>query len=173
DSKYLGGWQVAGIFTAQSGQPLTIFAGPLFGEVTQRVNSTAVSHTGDPNQYIAGLFSLPARENVGGSPCGYASGAPLYTGTLGRPCLGNTSRNFFTGPAFVSMDLALQKSFKVFGEGKELTLRTEVFNLFNRANYYNPISVFSLDGFSVNPDFGKIKSARPPRQMQFALRFTF
>jgi hypothetical protein len=176
DSKYLGGWQVAGIFTAQSGQPFTIFSGPLFGELTQRVSASSVTLTGNPDHYITGTFTLPARVTAGGSPatqCGYATGAALYTGTLGRPCLGNTGRNAFTGPAFVGLDMAVQKSFKLFGEGKELILRTEVFNLFDRANYYNPISVISLDGFSLNPDFGKIKSAQAPRQMQFAVRFVF
>jgi hypothetical protein len=69
--------------------------------------------------------------------------------------------------------MAIQKSFKIFGEGKELTFRTEMFNLFNRANYYNPNSVASLDGFNANPDFGQIKSAHDPRQFQFAARFTF
>jgi hypothetical protein len=69
--------------------------------------------------------------------------------------------------------MAIQKGFKIFGEGKELSFRTEVFNIFNRANYYNPISVVSLDGFSANPDFGKVKSAQNPRQLQFAIRFTF
>jgi hypothetical protein len=71
------------------------------------------------------------------------------------------------------MDMAIQKAFKVFGEGKELTLRTEVFNLFDRANYYNPNSIISLDGFNLNPEFGQVKSAHDPRQIQFAVRFSF
>lgn len=176
DNKWLGGWQLAGIFAAQTGQPFTIFSGPVFGELTQRVNATTVTTTGDPNAYISGSFTLPARVNAGGSPatsCGYATGVPLYQGTIGRACTGTSRRNAFTGPAFISLDMAMQKGFKLFGEGKELTFRTEVFNLFNRANYYNPISIVSLDGFTANPDFGKIKSAQNPRQLQFAIRFTF
>jgi len=31
----------------------------------------------------------------------------------------------------------------------------------------------STDGFSLNPNFGKIKSAHDPRQIQFAVRFSF
>jgi hypothetical protein len=176
DSKVWGGWQLAGIFAAQTGQPFTIFSGPVFGELTQRVNATNVSTTGDPNAYINGTFSLPARVTAGGSPatsCGYATGVALYQGTVGSACTGNSGRNAFTGPSYISLDMAMQKSFKIFGEGKELSFRTEVFNVFNRANYYNPISVASLDGFSANPDFGKVKSAQNPRQLQFAIRFTF
>lgn len=176
DSKILGGWQLAGIFAAQSGQPFTIFSGPVFGELTQRVNATKVNTTGDPDHFINGSFTLPARVGPGGSPttsCGYATGQPLYQGVAGDACTGTSRRNAYTGPSYISLDMAIQKGFKIFGEGKELSFRTEVFNLFNRANYYNPISVVSLDGFSVNPDFGKVKSAQNPRQLQFAIRFTF
>jgi hypothetical protein len=175
-SKWLGGWQLAGILAAQSGQPFTIFSGPVFGELTQRVNATTVGLTGDPSAYINGAFTLPAKVGPGGSPatsCGYATGVPLYQGSVGRACTGTSSRNAYTGPAYVSLDMAIQKGFKVWGEGKEITFRTEVFNLFNRANYYNPISVVSLDGFNINPDFGQVKSAQNPRQLQFAIRFTF
>ncbi len=183
DHKYLGGWTIAGILAVQSGQPFTIFSGPLFGETTQRVNATNVRLTDDPNNYISGTFVLPAAVRVpdpsdttppiSNVPCAYAQAAVLYQGTAGRPCTGNSGRNAFTGPMYASLDMAVQKSFKLFGEGKELTLRTEAFNVFNRANYYNPISVISQDGFNINPDFGQIKSAHEPRQLQFAIRFSF
>ena len=71
------------------------------------------------------------------------------------------------------MNFAIQKGFQVFGEGRMLTLRTEFYNLFDRANYYNPISQYSVDGFNFNPDFGKVKSAHDPRQVQFAVRFNW
>jgi hypothetical protein len=61
----------------------------------------------------------------------------------------------------------------LFGEGRSLTLRTEFFNVFNHANFYNPISQMSLDGVTANPDFGKIKSAHDARQIQFAARFSW
>jgi len=177
ESRFFGGWQVSGIFVAQSGQPFTIFSGPLFGEVTQRVSTNDVTLTGNPNDYINGTFNLPAKINdPTSSPavqCGYATGATLYSGTTGKACIGTSARNGYVGPAFMSFDMALQKGFKIFGEGKELTFRSEFFNLFNRANYYNPISVVSLDGFNPNPDFGKVKSAHDPRQIQFAIRFNF
>ena len=178
DSPKLGGWTVSGIVTVQSGQPFTIFSGPIFGEITQRVNAQSLTLTGDPNNYITGGISLPGVvTNGAGVRCLYATpaaGSSLSTGVVGSPCTGNTSRNQFTGPAYASMDLAIQKSFKLWGEGKELSIRTEAFNLLNRANYYNPISAYSLDGVStVNPDFGKVKSAHSPMQLQFSARYTF
>jgi len=54
-----------------------------------------------------------------------------------------------------------------------LTIRSEAYNVFNRANYYNPISDFSTDGVNPNPDFGKIKSAHDPLHVQFSARFTW
>jgi hypothetical protein len=71
------------------------------------------------------------------------------------------------------MNFAIQKGFQVFGEGRMLTFRSEFYNLFDRSNFYNPISAMSTDGFSQNPNFGKIKSAHDPRQIQFAVRFNW
>ncbi len=172
DNKWMGGWVLAGILAVQSGQPFSIYSGPIFGELTQRANVSGVTLTGDPNQYIAGTISLPALLPVN-QPCFYAQGANLYEGTVGFPCIGSSGRNAFTGPMYASLDMAIQKSFKVFGEGRELTFRTEAFNIFNRANYYNPISAVSQNGITRNPDFGQVKSAHEPRQLQFAVRFSF
>lgn len=42
-----------------------------------------------------------------------------------------------------------------------------IFNLFNRANFNLPNRTFG------NPNFGRISSAKNPREMQFGLRFAF
>ncbi len=76
-------------------------------------------------------------------------------------------------PAFVSQDFAAQKRFRFFGDRDALIIRAEFFNLFNRANYYNPITEFSTDGVHLNPEFGIIRSAHDPRQIQLAARFDF
>ena len=70
--------------------------------------------------------------------------------------------------------MAVQKRFRIsLSERAAVVVRAEFFNVFNRANYYNPISQYSLDGVTANPDFGKVKSAYAPRQMQFAIRFNW
>ena len=172
-----GRWKVSGILDIQSGQPFTVFAGPIAGEITQRANLVgAVNITGKPTDYInASAFHLAASDAGCGKNSGFAStptGVPLFSGVVGTPCLGNTARNQFTGPALAQMNLAVQKGIQI-REGKVLALRAEFYNLFNRANYYNPISTLSADGLTLNPNFGRIESAHEPFQVQLAARFTF
>jgi hypothetical protein len=178
-SSWLTGWMLSGVLVAESGQPFTIFAGPVGGEITQRVNLTApLATTGNPNQY----FSNPSAISLPGSTCEntpisyspYAS-QPLFgirSGFQGTPCLGTTGRNQFTGPGYVDYDMAVQKMFKIH-ENLALSFRAESYNLFNHPNYYNPISAYSLDGVSTYSQFGEIKSAHNPRQFQFAVRLSW
>ena len=171
-----GDWMFSGIFIAQSGQPFTIFAGPAFGQVDQRVDVTgAVSqNNGDPTAAI-----LPTNLALPGPTCHATTGTPFvasgvpFSGVAGSPCIGNSRRNQFTGPNFFTWNMAVQKGFHVFGEGRMLFLRAEFYNLTDRANFYNPISQLSLDGINLNPQFGQILSAKDPRQIQFAVRFNF
>jgi hypothetical protein len=55
-------------------------------------------------------------------------------------------------------------------ESKQLLLRTEIFNLLNRANDYNPISALNLDGVTLNQEFGKVQSAHDLRQIRLVDR---
>lgn len=172
-SRWMSNWQISGVFVAQSGQPFTIFAGPILGEVTQRANVTGpVQVTDNPQGAIAatnlGLPLLDCIDQILPLP-GFVS--PMLP-TPGTACTGNSRRNAFTGPNFLNFDFALQKGFAL-GEGKRLNFRAEFYNLTNRRNFYNPISALSTDGANLNPDFGKIKSAHDPRQIQFAVRFTW
>ena len=182
-SKLRGNWTLSGIFVAQSGQPFTIFAGPTGGEITLRANvlGAVEQDNHDPNAAIsAANLALPSLA----APCTRTIIDPftlLPLGTAGNiiqpatgePCPGNSGRNAFTGPNFINMNFAVQKGFSLGGENRMLTFRGEFYNLFNRENFYNPISQLSLDGFTMNPAFGKIKSAHDPRQIQFGVRYTW
>ncbi|MGH9521157.1 MAG: hypothetical protein ACRD3E_01345, partial [Terriglobales bacterium] len=175
DSRLLSNWQVSGVIIGQSGQPFTIFSGPAYGELTQRANVNSVNFTGNPDKWITGSIALPGETcsaSQWGSP--YVTGATLYGGSPGSPCIGNSGRNQFIGPSYITSNVAIQKSFLVSNdETKQLLIRGEIFNMFNRSNFYNPISAASLDGVTSNPDFGKIMSAHDPRQIQLAIRFVF
>jgi len=172
-----GNWTLSGIFSAQSGQPFSIFSGPIINEVNQRVNISGPVHLDDHNPNgMLGFGGIQLAEN--GPSCAGSGGfffvfSPLRPTANGGPCIGNSRRNQFRGPDYVNMNFAIQKGFQLFGEGRMLTFRSEFYNLFDRANYYNPISQASTDGFNLNPDFGKVKSAHPGRQVQFAVRFNW
>lgn len=56
---------------------------------------------------------------------------------------GNVPRNFLRGPNFKQFDLVLNKRFK-FSETTNLEFRTEIFNVFNRANFDVPGSRLNL-----------------------------
>jgi hypothetical protein len=184
-----GNWMLSGVVIAQSGEPFTVFGGPAFGEVDQRANvlGPVTQNNGNPNDAIS-FTNL----QVASRPCFNTAPAfnPIVTGHIpfdnvaGSPCIGNSQRNQFTGPNYINWNMAVQKGFRVLGEGRMLTFRAEFYNLLDRANFYNPISQMSLDAIgasfgggsvvsNINPQFGKIKSAHDPREIQFAVRFSF
>ena len=63
------------------------------------------------------------------------------------------------------MDFALAKNWTP--GARRIELRWEVFNLLNRANFDLPNRIFGSAGF------GRIFSAKNPREMQFGVRVTF
>lgn len=162
-------WNFSGVLNARSGQPFTVFAGPIDGELTERVNVTGhIKTTGNPNAYIdASNLQLPAVAN-----CQNWFFQVNSNGNPIAPCLGNSGRNAAVGPSFTSLDAAAQKTFPV-GESRSFVVRVESFNLLNHANYYNPVTTLSTDGIGLNPDFGRILSAHNPRQLQFAARLNW
>jgi hypothetical protein len=182
-NRWTNGFLVSGIFTAQNGQPFSIFSGPAYGQVAQRISvgvaqTSPIHTTGNPTGYFSGIshFNLAQSANSPSCPNLYAKGTVLYTGTapaLPQACVGNSARNSFRGPSYINQDFAIQKTTRVHGESQNVIVRAEFFNLFNRANYYNPISEYSLDGVHVNPEFGLVRSAHDPLQIQFAVRYAF
>jgi hypothetical protein len=141
------------------------------------VNITGGVHTtGKPGQYFADLsqFTTAAAADRATNACPNLYATPtLYSGSGGQPCVGTSRRNPYSGPAFISQDFAIQKRTRLYADHGALILRAEFFNLFDRANYYNPITEFSTDGVHLNPEFGIIRSAHDPRQIQLAIRFDF
>ncbi len=177
-------WSFSGIFTGQTGQPMSIFAGPIAGAVNQRADlgvpaneiviSSDPNHAIDPSQYIFLLQQGAGVPGAGSCPrIMFANNASTFMPIPGVPCAGHSGRNQFVGPSYINMNFAIQKGFNVFGESKKLYLRAEFFNLFDRANYYNPISSISDNGVAASENFGTIKSAHDPRQIQLAVRFSW
>jgi hypothetical protein len=80
---------------------------------------------------------------------------------------GNAGRNILRGPSLTSVDLALSRRF-ILAERKDLLFEAQAFNLLNHENLNLP-NLFADDPSA----FGKIFSAKSPRQVQVAMRFSF
>lgn len=153
----LGGLQAAGIITTQSGQPYTVNSAVDInrdGNLTDRLNT------------MTGLFRGP----VGGDRRIQLSLAPgVSASNLLAPdgLDGAIGRNTFRAPSLFTCDVSLTKTVSLRGNSQML-LRTEVFNLFNRANYGVPVRILE------SPAFGKsVTTLVPARTIQFALKYQF
>jgi hypothetical protein len=83
---------------------------------------------------------------------------------------GNLGRNVVIGPRFNNTDLSVTKNM-IFGERTRIQFRTELFDLFNHANFGQPGNIVG------SPNFGRVTSTRFPtgefgssRQIQFAIK---
>ena len=81
------------------------------------------------NPYLVGADRLTI------NPAAFATPAP--------GAFGNVPRNFLSGPKFQQIDVVFNKKFR-FTETTNLEFRTEIFNIFNRANFDVPGSRLNL-----------------------------
>ena len=97
-----------------------------------------------------------------------------FSRLTGRGDYGNAARSFFRLPKIVNSNISFFKNFAI-GGGKRIQFRWEMYNVFNQVNWsaINTNAQFNPAGQQVNASFGKATSARDPRIMQGAIRFTF
>lgn len=150
----LGGWQLSGIFVAQSGTPINFTAnGSLLAAPgnTQRPNlngEVKVLGTIGPGSlyFDTSVFSAPAAATFG-----------------------NMKRNdSISGPGYMNLDGTLIKRFR-FTERIGGELRADALNVTNSPHFNNP------DGGFGNPTFGQVGSgsAFGARAVRFGARVTF
>jgi hypothetical protein len=161
--KVLNGWVVSGITSLQTGFPIRIqsqadaeLENSFDFELPGKPDLIAPFHTFDPRTH----------NGYGFDPTSFA--LPAQTGTsTPLQLLGNAPRTLCCGPGISNFDFSVQKVTPI-GETKRLEFRAEFFNIFNHAQFLNPDGNFT-DGV----DFGRVKRARDPRNVQFALKFAF
>jgi hypothetical protein len=146
------GWRVSAVATAQSGAPFTVNLGVDRANIgtgpaqrpDQPRNANLPGGQRTPDRWFdVSAFALPAPFTFGSAP-----------------------RNSVIGPGFASVDVAVAKIWAV-GATPRLELRWEVFNLLNRANLDLPSRIFG------SPNFGRVFSAKSPREMQVGVRYAF
>jgi hypothetical protein len=169
----VGGWQVSGIVTLTSGEPLNITEGGITncdqgaknpasctGALVGTGNISSIIPNANNRPSVNGSISYP---KTVGSWFGTSTFSPTVAGTWG-----NEPFNALRGPGRQNWNLALFKSF-LFSEsrGSKLEFRAEFFNAFNHTEF-NSISTTYSSG-----NFGAITSAHDPREIQLGLKLYF
>jgi hypothetical protein len=145
----LGGWQVNGINTFQTGLPFT----PTLNSTTVNTGTgSRPDRIGDgtlPNPTVDRWFDTSA----------FATPAPFT--------YGNAGRNILYGPGRVNFDFSLFKEFGI-KEGTRVQFRAECFNLFNTPQFDLPNAAIGAG------TAGTITSiVGTPRQIQFGAKVVF
>jgi hypothetical protein len=148
----LGGWRVNALLFAQSGAPFTVNLGVDQANVgsgpAQRPDEVR-----EPN-----LPSSERRPERWFDTAAFALPAPFT--------FGSARRNSVIGPGFTNLDLVVAKMWTMAGT-RQLEVRWEVFNALNTTNFDLPNRIFGT------ANFGRIFSAKNPREMQFGAKFSF
>jgi hypothetical protein len=149
--KALGGWSVSVIYAAQSGFPFSVYTASR--NLTDRIC--------DGN--------LPKNERTTTRWFDYTC-FPEHFLPNGAPSAGNSSTNIIRGPGFNNWDLGIRKSIN-FTDTTRLEFRVEAFNALNHPQLSSSFN--GLNWFYNNPAGAEITTSRDPRQVQFAVRFSF
>ncbi len=166
----LDGWQLTGISTMRSGQPLTVFVQSNWSR-SQWSPSIAATTGLDRPDLAPGRTPEDA---VLGEPDQWFDPTAFVLQPQGT--MGNSGRGAFRGPDLKTVDLAAVKRIGL-GGTKRLDLRIEVFNVFNRANFGNPTLIAFAGATATEAPlatFGRVRSTvTSARQLQIGARLSF
>ncbi|MFZ0861806.1 MAG: carboxypeptidase regulatory-like domain-containing protein [Candidatus Sulfotelmatobacter sp.] len=156
----LGGWEVSGIITEETGAPVNLgvsgtTASSIIGNTGTRPNvSGPISYTKTAAQWFnTSVFSAPA--------C-----------VTGPDCYGNLGFDAIRGPGHNNFDLSLLKNF-AFTERFRMEFRAEAFNAFNHTQFEGNANLGGIGTNVGSGNFGQITSAYDGRQLQLALKLMF
>ena len=167
----LGGWQISGITTLQTGTPFTVFNGSADFSGFNQFNDR-------PDVVGSGSLTQDNRSPDNAFDKTYFSTTP----PTGR--VGTSGRNQYYGPGLANYNFSAGKNFPLFGERFKLRFQADFFNLFNHTNFANPTASQSSGSFgkitatvgsatatAVGTTAGVVGGG--PRVIQLAMRLTF
>lgn len=158
----VGGWEMSGIITMESGAPLNI------GLNGTNASSIIPNSSNRPN--LNGSLSYPKTVAEWFNPAAFS--AP--TCATGPDCYGNLGHDFVRGPGRDDWNLSLFKSFVISeARGSRFEFRVESFNTWNHTQFkgdYNTGGISSNFGAS---NFGAITGAFDPREFQLGAKLYF
>ena len=153
----IGGWQLNGIATMQTGLPLMVRGSNNFTGINypDLVSDPSIA-TGDRSAnrwFNINAFRNPADFVIGNAPRTLPS---------------------TRGPGLVDVSFSIFKNWRI-KEGIRLETRWEMFNAINSVNLNNPDTNFAPNaaGINTNANFGRIFSSLDARRMQLGMRLTF
>jgi hypothetical protein len=164
--KLVNGWATSGIITYQTGFPIRLGISSSSALVTndqELLDGSGFDFetAGEPN-LVAPFRALDPRNTPN-----HLFFDPTIFATQNLGTVGNAPRSICCGPTISQSDLAILKSTPI-TERLRTEFRAEFFNAWNHTQFFSP------DG---NPadgtDFGRVKRARDPREIQFALKLIF
>jgi hypothetical protein len=154
----LGGWQISGITSAESGNPVNVTYSPntlgLGGGTTNRPDILSPMSYPKTQQawFNTSAFSAPLAPWAGGTNEGF----------------GTAHKDAVVGPGLFNWNISLFKEFPLTShEGPRIQLRAESYNTFNHTEW-NGIDTGFTDG-----NFGQVTSTYDPRTFQFGGKFLF
>lgn len=162
---FVGGWSVAGIFTARSGLPATMFSGayPLTFYTADLEGVPAVLINGASTDFPVNIRDV-------GDGIQYFADPTAVQAAFRYPRHGEIgNRNLFRNEGYWNIDMVVSKRFGMpWGDNHNLTFRAEAYNLTN-SNF------FGLPNLTFNSsNFGRLTTVQSaPRVLQFALRYDF
>jgi hypothetical protein len=151
----LGGWQVNGFTTFQSGTPLQITANNVAG----LFNPIGIASNNGTSGKLTG--DIAARMNRYFNPSVYSQPAAFTFGNMANYAPDLRS------PGIRNWDLSIFKEWRVM-EKATLQFRTEAFNAFNTVRFGSPNTTVTSNQFGVIST-----QANSPRQIQFGLKLLF
>jgi hypothetical protein len=154
--KIIGGWQLSGIFIAQSGQPLGIGGN---GTLLNTPGNSAFVNLNGENTVLGGL-----------GPGQLYFDPSVYT-LPAAGVQGNMKRNSGPeGPGFWQLDTSLFKRFAI-GTSRFVEFRVDAFNTTNSVRWGNPNTGYSV---ATGNTFGQITGTNGgQRSLRFGGRFVF
>jgi hypothetical protein len=183
-SYVLGGWELGGIITAETGVPITPVIGgdPLGLSSTDpwafpdRLTGPGCAgnpvNPGNVGNYIKlNCFAVPMATPAIAAQCTAFTAVPGSCANL----VGNAGRNSVIGPGLATVDFSLFKNnyIKKISESFNAQFRAELFNIFNRANFSTPFAneaLFDQTGSPIGGAGSLSQTSTPAREIQFALK---
>ena len=170
-SALLNNWELAPLFQARSGQPLTITTGT--------DNSRTDLGNDRPNQVMSDYSATNPICSTSKICVQWMNPAAFTPNPIGT--YGDLGRNAVRGPGFFGFDLSLDRNFKI-TERYSLQVRADAFNIMNHTNYVGGFApagqpagaTYGTVSTALNSStFGQVTGAYDPRIFQFAMKLFF